>query len=190
MSSYDRGNYRDKWRIERLAGLIRTRLGLDQLEVLRPELLCEAVPAHVFVPADFRVPELERRLERVSWDAFSFSYPEDPTLLIVLNPARPRLRQTATLMEELSHSLLRHRPSAIWTDRHTGLPRREYNGAQEAEAFDLGAALLLPKERIQSDVASQTVARDIAAAHGCSVQLVEYRIKRLRLWGRYARYAA
>lgn len=188
--SYDRGDYRHKWRIERTAATIRSNLGLNQFEVLTTDLLCEAVPAHLFVPRDFVAAGDARRLARLPWDGFSFTLPGEKTLMIVLNDGRPRARQTATVMEELSHHLLGHRPSAIWKDTQTGLPRRDYNHGQEAEAYDLGAALLLPKERIQRAVANREIAGDLAAVHGCSTVLVEYRIKRLRLWSRYSGYAA
>ena len=188
--AYDRGDYHDKWRIERMAAQIRASVGLDQLEVLSPDLLCDAVPAHVFVPSDFEAPELEVRLRRVPWDGFSFSFPGDPTLMVLLNPVRPRARQTASLMEELSHHLLGHQPSMIWHDESTGLLRRTFNRGQEDEAYDLGAALLLPKERIQMEVGRQRVASDVATEHGCSAELVEYRIKRMRLWGKYSKYVA
>jgi hypothetical protein len=58
------------------------------------------------------------------------------------------------------------------------------------ERVDLGAAILLPKERIQPDVADKRAADEIAADHGCSEDLVIYRIKRMRLWNRYEQYAA
>ena len=93
-------------------------------------------------------------------------------------------------MEEFSHHLLGHSPSTIALNPHTGFLERSYDGAQEAEAYDLGAALLLPKERIQHDVGGKRSAADIAALHGCSEELAVYRIKRMRLWQRYERYAA
>lgn len=179
---YRRSDFRDKWRIERHAEAIRTNLGLDQLAPIDPGLLCEAVPAHVFYPEDFDDVVLVERLASVRWDGFSFCYPGDATLIVVMNPARARARQTATLlMEELAHHLLGHRPSAIWRDTHTGLLRRDYNGSQEAEAYDLGAAILLPKERIQRDVRQRAHAAEVARIHGCSEDLVTYRIKRMRL---------
>ncbi len=183
--TYVRGDYRSKWRIERHATKIRASLGLDQIEVLDPDLLCDAIPAHVFEPADFGDPELDRRVQLADWDGFSFSFPEDPSLMVVLNPNRPIARRTATLMEEFAHHLLGHRPSAIWRDKATSVLRRDFDRSQEDEAYDLGAALLLPKERIQFDVARRIPAREIATEHRCSVPLVEYRIKRLRLWARY-----
>jgi IrrE N-terminal-like domain len=188
--AYNRGDYRDKWRIERLATAVRGRLALDQFEPLSPWQLAEAIPAHIFHPEDFGDDRLARRLRRVKWDAFAFCCDGERTLLIVLNPARPKTRQAATLMEEFSHHLLGHKPCAITRNAETGFFERSYDASQEAEAYDLGAAILLPKERIQRDVSEQHTAAEIADTHACSEQLVVYRIKRMRLWQRYERYAA
>jgi Zn-dependent peptidase ImmA (M78 family) len=79
---------------------------------------------------------------------------------------------------------------AIAVNPETGLLERSYDKAQEAEAYDLGAAILLPKERIHHDVGEMRSAREIAEIHGCSEELVVYRIKRMRLWQRYEKYAA
>jgi Zn-dependent peptidase ImmA (M78 family) len=187
---YNRGDYRDKWRIERLAAVIRTKLGADQLEPLSPWRLADAIPAHVFYPEDFGDAALAQRLRSVKWDGFAFCCDGDRELMILLNPARSDRRQMATLMEELSHHLLRHKPCSIRVNPRTGLLERSYDKAQEAEAYDLGAAILLPKERIQHDVNEQRSADEIASIHGCSEELVVYRIKRMRLWQRYEKYAA
>ncbi len=106
----------------------------------------------------------------------------------LLNPARSEKRQTATLMEEFSHHLLHHKPCSIAISPQTGFLKRSYDRAQEAEAYDLGAAILLPEDRIQCDVGAKRTAYEIAADHGCSEELVVYRIKRMRLWQRYERY--
>jgi Zn-dependent peptidase ImmA (M78 family) len=187
---YNRGDYRDKWRIERLAATVRAKLKVDQLEPLSPWLLAEAIPAHVFYPEDFEHDGLARRLCQIKWDGFAFCCDGDRTLMILLNPARSEKRQAATLMEELSHHLLRHKPCKIAVNPQTGFLERSYDRAQEAEAYDLGAAILLPKERVQRDVGEKRTATEIAAAHGCSEELVVYRIKRMRLWQRYEKYAA
>jgi Zn-dependent peptidase ImmA (M78 family) len=188
--AYNRGDYRDKWRIERLAAAVRQQLKIDQLEPLSPFRLADAVPAHVFYPEDFGDPQLARRLRAINWDGFAFCCDGDPTLMILLNPARSERRQAATLMEELAHHLLRHTPSPIRHNASIGFLERSYDRAQEDEAYDLGAAILLPKERIQQDVAAKLTALEIAEIHGCSEELVVYRIKRMRLWQRYEGYAA
>jgi len=187
---YNRGDYRDKWRIERLATAIRGKLKFDQLTPLSPWRLADAIPAHVFYPDDFDNDGLARRMRGVKWDALAFCCPGERTLMIVLNPAKAETRQTATLMEEFSHHLLGHKPCKIAINPKTGLLERSYDKAQEHEAYDLGAAILLPKERIQRDVAAHRSAEEIAAVHACSDDIVVYRIKRMRLWQRYERYAA
>lgn len=96
----------------------------------------------------------------------------------------------ATLMEELAHLLLNHTPSRIAPDPRLGVMQRTFDRAQEEEAYDLGAALLLPKERIQHEVKEvESSAQEIADQHNCSEQLVEYRIRRMMLWPRYSAYA-
>lgn len=187
---YTRGYYKDKWRIERIATDVRERLALDQFEPLDPQLLADELPAHVFYPEEFGDADLARRLRTVKWDGFAFSVGDDETLMVLLNPARPPTRQTATLMEEFSHHILGHHPSKVERDPATGLMTRSFNQSQEHEAYDLGSAILLPKERIQRDVAAHYHASDIALVHNCSEELVTYRIKRMRLWNRYSGYAA
>jgi hypothetical protein len=121
---YRRGDYRDKWRIERLAGVVRAELKVDQLEPLSPWRLAEAIPAHIFYPEDFGNGELVRKLQGINWDGFAFCCDGDPTLMILLNSGRSKKRQAATLMEELSHLLLRHKPCSLARNPHRGVLER------------------------------------------------------------------
>lgn len=140
--------YQDKWRLELYARNIRERLRLNQFDVLDPWKLADMVPAHVFYVEDLVSPELANRAYQANWDGFAFQFPQEATLMVVLNSIRPATRQSATLMEELSHGLLRHVPSRLQVDPQIGLPRRDYNKEQEQEAYNLGATILLPKELI------------------------------------------
>jgi Zn-dependent peptidase ImmA (M78 family) len=182
---YDRGRYQDKWRLERMAQAVRRQLGLDQYALLDPWQLAEAIPAHVFFPEDLVTGPLASAARRVQWDGFGFCYPDEPELMVLLNSARPKTRQVATLMEEFSHHMLKHRPSRLFLDPTTGLLRRDFDKAQEHEAYDFGSTLLLPKELVQREVKAGMTAHDLALERGCSVDYVLYRIKRCRLWNRY-----
>lgn len=174
--------------MERMARSIREQLGVDQFVVVDPWRLADEVPAHPFYPEDILDDPVRcSALQRVEWDGFGFCYPDDPTLMVLLNSGRPQTRQAATLMEELAHQILRHRPSKLYTDPVTSLLRRNFNQAQEHEAYDLGATVLLPKELIQREVNSGRTAIEISLDRGCSQRLVEYRIQRCRLWDRYQR---
>jgi Zn-dependent peptidase ImmA (M78 family) len=184
--SYDRGNYQDKWRIERIAKGVRQRLGLSQMDLLDPWRLAEAVPAHVFYPDDLIEEPLAMRARQINWDGFAFCFPDEEHLMVLLNPGRSVRRQRATLLEELAHHLLGHAPSRIFRDPVSALPRREFNKAQEEEAYDFGSVLLIPKEIIQHHVkVVRGTTEALADACGCSIELVELRIKRCRLWDRH-----
>lgn len=189
--AYKRGDYQHKWQIERTAAAIRRRVGLDQLEILDPSLIVGDLGAEVFHLSDLTDDDVTlRRARRIGFDGVSSVHPETGDPVILINCGRPIRRRTATLMEELAHLLLDHAPSRIELDPELGVRRRTFNREQENEAYDLGAALILPKERIQRDVKDrQVTAGEIAEAHKCSQQLVEYRIRRMRLWPRYSAYA-
>jgi Zn-dependent peptidase ImmA (M78 family) len=190
--AYRRDDYQDKWRIERTAASTRKRLGLDQLQVLDPNLLVDDLDARVFHLSDLITDDgiALRRARKIGFDGASSFHPETGRPVIVLNCGRPVRRRMATLMEELAHLLLDHSPSRIGLDPKLGVVRRSFNREQENEAYDLGAALLLPKERIQNDVKEEErTAGEIADAHKCSEELVIYRIRRMKLWNRYSRYA-
>lgn len=189
--SYARGDYRDKWKIEKRATAVRRSLGLDQIQILDPGLLANGLGAEVFNLADLIDDEIAlRRARAIGFDGMASTHPRDGSPIIVLNCGKPARRRTATIMEELGHLLLDHPPSRIYTDEQLGVLRRSYDKAQEQEAYDLGAALLLPKERIQRDVKERALLVDeIADSHACSTDLVMYRINRMRLARRYTAYA-
>ena len=190
--SYDRSDYRDKWRIERTAEAVRGRVGLDQLSVLEPRLLLDHLGAELFELSEL-IPDDQlalRRARSINFDGCASLHPETKRPVIIVNCGRPVRRRTATLMEELAHLLLRHEPTRIEADPVLGILRRSYDRQQEHEAYDLGAALLLPKQRIQRDIKEQQLGLDhIAEAHSCSEDLVAFRVRRLRLWNRYLSYS-
>lgn len=137
--AYDRGNYRDKWRIERHATSVRSRLGLDQFTVLDPLLLAENLRAKVYTLADLiRDPGTLGRARLVAFDGFAFTDPSIRLSGIVLNCGRPATRRTATLMEELSH--LEPQPGV----REPGTPRAGHPSNEHA-----------PRHRTNDAVASR-----------------------------------
>jgi hypothetical protein len=190
--AYKRGDYRDKWRVERTSADIRNRVGLDQITVLDPTLLVDHLGAEVFHLSEL-IPDDEvalRRARRIGFDGASSIHPATREPVIIINCGKPLRRRMATLMEELAHLLLEHKPCKIAPDPELGIVRRSFDRQQENEAYDLGAALLLPKERIQRDVKDlRLLVNEIADEHRCSTELVIYRIRRMRLWNRYLTYA-
>ncbi len=100
----------------------------------------------------------------------------DGTRICMLNPTHSRLRQKITLMEEIAHAHLEHVPSRL-TFSSPGLRVRDVNREQEADAYGIGAAALLPWSTFFSDVNEGQTVEELAAGYDVSEDLVIYRIK-------------
>jgi Zn-dependent peptidase ImmA (M78 family) len=110
--------------------------------------------------------------------------------LIILNPTHSPLRHSATLMEEVCHVFLGHKPSRLAItkrDRHGNIIARDYNADIEEEAYATGAAALVPYRGLKKMVERGKTAAQIARHYGVSRALVEYRIKISRLWDTYSK---
>ncbi len=115
----------------------------------------------------------------------------DGKKLIVLNPTHGKNRQNATLMEEISHVFLGHKPSklAVTTYNKEGKPiAREYQAEIEEEAYSVGAAALVPFSSLHRMINQGKTSREIARHFNVSRELVEYRIKVSRLWEEYKKF--
>lgn len=112
----------------------------------------------------------------------------DGSKLIILNPQHGKNRHNATLMEEICHVFLGHKPSRLQIERKTKDGRtiaRDYNAEIEEEAYSTGAAALVPYTALKRMVESGKTAAEVARHFGVSRALVEYRIKVSRLWDLY-----
>jgi hypothetical protein len=124
-----------------------------------------------------------------SWSGGAASLPlPDGSKLIILNPTHGRNRHNATLMEEICHVFLGHKPNRLAIANRTKdgkLTARDYNAAIEEEAYGTGAAALVPYRGLKSMVIGGRTSMEIARHFGVSRALVEYRIKVSRLWNTY-----
>ena len=112
----------------------------------------------------------------------------DGRKLIILNPTHGRNRQNATLMEEVCHVFLGHKPSRLAIERRDKdgkIIARDYNESIEEGAYGTGAAALVPYSALRRMVESGRTSREIARHFYVSQALVEYRIKVSRLWAMY-----
>lgn len=112
----------------------------------------------------------------------------DGRKLIVLNPTHGENRHNATLMEEICHVFLGHKPSrlAIENVNKQGKPiARDYREADEEAAYSIGAAALVPYASLRRFVEDGKTSREIARHFNVSRELVEYRMKISRLWEIY-----
>ncbi|HSI88115.1 MAG TPA: ImmA/IrrE family metallo-endopeptidase [Pyrinomonadaceae bacterium] len=123
------------------------------------------------------------------WSGGAASLPlPDGRRLIILNPTHGRNRHNATLMEEICHVFLGHKPSRLAIEKKTKDGRviaRDYHAEIEEEAYGTGAAALVPYRALKAMVEDGRSSAEVARHFGVSRALVEYRIKISRLWDVY-----
>ena len=98
------------------------------------------------------------------------------------------MRTNATLMEEISHVFLGHKPSRFQVVAETESGRtisREYRKSDEEQAYATGAAALVPFSALRKFVYEGRNSQQIAKHFRVSRELVEYRLKVTRLWRTY-----
>jgi hypothetical protein len=110
--------------------------------------------------------------------------------LVILNPKHGQQRNNATLMEEICHVFLGHKPNrlAVMTKAKEGNGRmrcRDYNEEDEEAAYAVGAAALVPFAALKRLVKAGKTAIEIARHFNVSKDLVIYRMKVSRLWPEY-----
>lgn len=181
---------------------VKRHLGLAPEAAVDPFEALSSVPARLFDPEEFRrhSPVLACALFSVhqrTWDGVGFGrIGADGESIVLLNPTAARTRQRATLMEEIVHIVLDHpktrlvvtrtrakNPLLAWT--------RPYDSAAEDEAYNVGAACLLPYPALFRAVNERHEhATVIAGQARVSPDHVVYRIKRAGLSRIYYKHCA
>lgn len=174
--------------LREFAGLTRDDEPLDPFELARyARLLVVTFEEIKGLSEETRKHLLGGGKDKWSGGAASRRLP-DGRKLIILNPTHGKNRHSATLMEEISHVFLGHKPSrlAIETKNKEGKSiARDYNAAIEEEAYSTGAAALVPFTSLKRLVENGKTVAQIASHFKVSRALVEYRIKISRLWDSY-----
>jgi hypothetical protein len=180
-----------KW--EPHAQALRKRLNLSSSQILDPYKLAAAVGLRlvdlrsVCEQLDKESAEQVLVRDKDSWSGGVFARPlPDGTRICILNSTHGPRRTKITLMEEIAHIHLRHTPTSL-IRLADGLRRREYNKAQEEEAYGVGAAALLPWETFFRAINSGRTIDQLAEKHDLSEQLIQYRIQ---ITGGYKLYRA
>ncbi len=175
--------------LREFAGLTRDDQRLDPFELAQFAKLFVASFDQI---GPFLSSETRQHLIGVGKDAWSGGAAShtlpDGKKLIILNPTHGKNRQNATLMEEVCHVFLGHKPSrlAIETrDKNGRIIARDYNEAIEEEAYSTGAAALVPYTALRRMVIDGKTVKEIALHFQVSRALVEFRIKVSRLWDIY-----
>ncbi len=185
----------EKWRKFELFALgfrdfaeTKPHLPLDPFRLARfANLLVVSFDQIKGLTADAREHLLGEAAERWSGGACSLPLP-DGRRIVILNPTHGRMRTNATLMEEVSHVFLGHRPSQLKVVSQTKDGQtisREYRHVDEEAAYATGAAALVPFSALRRLVHEAKTSQQIAKHFRVSRELVEYRLKVTRLWRTY-----
>jgi len=155
---------------------------------LDPFALADYAKIAVVRPTDLQAlsPAVLRELtgrSRSSWSAVTMDL-GDGSQLCIINPTHTAERTRATLMEEIVHVVLGHRPTRIFMGAG-GLPCREYNAVNEEVAYGVGAAALVPYVALFLGLTDGATPATLATKYRVSEQLVSYRIKITMLWPLY-----
>ena len=171
------------------AGLRRDDERLDPFELAKYANLLVASFEQIepFLSEETKRHLLGEASDKWSGGASSQTLP-DGRKLIILNPTHGANRQNATLMEEISHVFLGHKPSRLAITNYNKEGKviaRDYHAEIEEEAYSVGAAALVPYSALRRFVLQGKSSREIARHFNVSRELVEYRMKVSRLWDEY-----
>jgi hypothetical protein len=108
------------------------------------------------------------------WSAGTLHLPNGE-ILVVMNPTHEIQRQHASLMEEVSHIHLKHKPTQLV--HVNGLVLRSWDKSKEDQAYWVGAAALLPERVLKGARTLGKTIQDVAEEHAISVPLVKFRMQ-------------
>jgi IrrE N-terminal-like domain len=168
---------------EPIATGLRRLAGVSDGDLLAPERLASKVglclvDAH-YALEDFSGADRHHLLVTASdrWSGGVLPCPlPDGNCVCILNPNHPRRRNRITLMEEIVHMHRKHLPTGL-REVLPGLRVRSYDAGQEAEAYGVGAAALLPWSSFFHWINRGASIEEIAETYDVTTQLTEYRIK-------------
>jgi Zn-dependent peptidase ImmA (M78 family) len=96
--------------------------------------------------------------------------------LVVMNSAHSESRRSSSLMHELAHLIIGHKPARLDLTLDGLMILSSYDKQNEDEANWLAAALLLPRDALLLIRRRGMTNDEAAIAFGCSVQMLQFRI--------------
>lgn len=155
--------------LQRNADVLRAQVGAGQDGPVDPFALAEVFNA--------RVEYLDANVDPGDFSGMITMRGDRP--VIILNRNMSPERRNITLLEELCHLHYGH-PVEEWSGQG-----RQHTNAVESEAYQTGAAALLPAIVVAKAVYKNRTAADVAHQYGVSTELFEMRVKVLGLWRHY-----
>lgn len=175
----------DQWTPEHNALDVRADFDIPLSQPLPIRKLLKALGA-VVVPHG-RLPCAESILQALradfaaAWSAIALPWP-GAKALVVFNDAHSSRRRRASLAEEFFHLWLGHPMTTLRC--YEGGTKRTFAKEIEREAYDSGAAALVPYKLLRTRIEAGCDARRIAEYCDVSMDLVEYRAKVTKLYRR------
>jgi Zn-dependent peptidase ImmA (M78 family) len=166
--------------LERAGHRLRSRLALSAFAALDPlSLIGTYDEMHTADLVDLfgsEHPGMDvLRAHSQAWSAIAYREKPGPWL-IVSNPWHAETRRRASMMEEVAHIVLEHKPTRLEPCELTGLPKRTYTRSKEKEAYGVAGAALVPFNGLVPLLRNGDTAETIAARYGVSVELANMRI--------------
>lgn len=165
------------------AEALRRLLNLSPTQLLDPYALAERVGLRlvdVCVLCEQLGAEIKKSVlvtGKDGWSGGVFARPlPDGTLVCILNSTHGARRTKITLMEEVAHVFLKHKPTGL-TRSADGLRMRDYDKGQEEDAYGIGAAALMPWTAFFRALNTGATISRLAEDYDLSEQLVRYRIQ-------------
>jgi Zn-dependent peptidase ImmA (M78 family) len=100
-----------------------------------------------------------------------------PVMVSVKVPPHPETREANTLMHELAHLIIGHKPARLDITGDGLMILSSYDKQHEDEANWLAAALLLPREALLHARRQGMTDQQAAVTYGCSTVLFTMRIQ-------------
>lgn len=164
---------------ERLAQNARTALGLAPHAPLDPWAYAAHIGSLVWEFDQLSLSAKSKKqllvIDRESWSGMTLV--DDDLTVIILNPTHAKTRQSSTLMHELAHIILEHKPARVDLSPTGLLLLSDYSEEDEEEADFLAATMLLPRDALMWRRRRGDTVQDIARAHGLSEQLCTWRLR-------------
>jgi hypothetical protein len=115
--------------------------------------------------------------EKDGWSGGVFARPlPDGKRVCILNSTHGARRTKITLMEEIAHVHLKHKPTGLMRSAD-GLRMRNYDKTQEEDAYGVGAAAPLPWASFFQAINKGATVNELAEEYDLSEPLIGYRIQ-------------
>ena len=158
---------------------MRKELGLTVHDALSSRLLAKHLGVILLSQKD--CPELTNKdllnlNGNSGWSGAAFDCQDKS--IILYNCHHSDARNESTIMHELSHIILGHKPNIDDELKHLGLLLRNYDKIHENEANWLGSCLQIPFDGLVTALLKNKSEKDIAQQYGASLEMVKFRMNK------------